>query len=374
MTDTRVKKEGAYTQPRATAETIAENASGTAQLGAATEQGGSEALRMASAAAQTAQRSGEAVAERMRHVSETAVGATRREAQLFGAMQQQFTQRMAEQLEQMGHEVAQATQLAAENVRRLLVSPNVACENLQDLQKGMTGVFEGLMQTNLEAAQQLMGLADVAGLVRFQNRAMHSYLDAFIQSSTTVTRSIRGMADRSLGAVEQQLEHSRRGRPQGPAQAGQNRCVGDVMKRDARITSPEASVQQVAQLMRENDTGMLPVGEGDRLVGVVTDRDVALRLVADGRDPARTKVREVMTSEIRYVFEDEDLGAVAENMAEQQLRRLPVLNRNKRLVGIVSLSDLARQGRQPGIAGEALSQIARTGGLHNQHATAEHSG
>jgi len=370
MTDTRVKKEGAYTQPQATAGMIAENASETAQ-GATTEQGGSEALRMASAAAQTAQRSGEAAAERMRHLSETSAGATRREAQLFGAMQQQFTQRMAEQLEQMGHEVAQATQIAAENVRRLLVSPNVAGENLQDLQKGMTGVFEGLMQTNLEAAQQLMGLADVAGLVRFQNRAMHSYLDAFIQSSTTVTRSIRGMADRSLGAMQEQLEQNRPGRAQGQWEAQPNSRVGDVMKRDARITSPEESVQNVARLMRDSDLGMLPVGEGDRLVGVVTDRDVAMRLVADGRDPARTKVREVMTSEIRYVFEDEDLGSVAENMAEQQLRRLPVLSRNKRLVGIVSLSDLAREGRQPGIAGEALNQVARKGGLHNQRANAQ---
>jgi CBS domain-containing protein len=80
-----------------------------------------------------------------------------------------------------------------------------------------------------------------------------------------------------------------------------------VMHREARLTNPDDTVQQVARLMREEDTGMLPVGEGDRLVGIVTDRDVALRLVADGRDPARTKVREVMTPEIRYVLEDEDL-------------------------------------------------------------------
>jgi CBS domain-containing protein len=176
------------------------------------------------------------------------------------------------------------------------------------------------------------------------------------------------MADRSLGALEQQLEHRR---PSGAEDRRQDRrsgCVGDVMQRDTRLTDPDDTVQHVAQLMRENDTGMLPVGEGDRLVGVVTDRDVALRLVADGRDPARTKVREVMTPEIRYVFEDEDLGTVAENMAEQQVRRLPVLNRAKRLVGVVSLSDLARQGRQPGIAGEALGRIAQKGGRHNQRA------
>jgi CBS domain-containing protein len=275
---------------------------------------------------------------------------------------------MAEQLEQTGHEVAQAAELAAENVRRLMVLPNIAAESLHDLQQGMAGAFERLMRTNLEAAQQLMGPADVAGLVRFQNRAMQSYMDAFIQSSTTVARSIRGMADRTLGPLEQQLEHRSPGRAEGQRQDRRRGCVGDVMQRDTRLTNPDDTVQHVAQLMLENDTGMLPVGEGDRLVGIVTDRDVALRLVADGRDPARTKVREVMTPEIRYVFEDEDLRAVAENMAEQQVRRLPVLNRAKRLVGIVSLSDLARQGRRPDLAGLALNRIAREGGQHTQSA------
>ncbi len=119
------------------------------------------------------------------------------------------------------------------------------------------------------------------------------------------------------------------------------------MHRDVRIASPEDTVQQAARLMREEDTGVLPVGEGDRLVGMVTDRDVAVRLAAEGRDPARTKVREVMTPEVRYVFEDEDLGHVADNMAEQQIRRLPVMNRNKRLVGVVSLIDLTTVYRDP---------------------------
>ena len=116
--------------------------------------------------------------------------------------------------------------------------------------------------------------------------------------------------------------------------------------------------------MREEDTGVLPVGEGDRLIGMVTDRDVALRVAAEGKNPAQTKVREVMTPEVRYVFEDEDLGHVAENMAEQQLRRMPVVSRDKRLVGIVSLSDISRNGRPPHLAGEALRGITREGGMH----------
>ncbi len=114
--------------------------------------------------------------------------------------------------------------------------------------------------------------------------------------------------------------------------------------------------------MRDADTGVLPVGEGDRLVGIVTDRDVALRLVAEGKDPAHTKVREVMTQEVKYVYDDEDLGHVADNMAEQQVRRLPVVNRAKRVVGVVSLGDLARSGRVGEYAGRAMQGIARETG------------
>ena len=96
---------------------------------------------------------------------------------------------------------------------------------------------------------------------------------------------------------------------------------------------------------------------------MLTDRDVTVRLVAEGRDPQQTKVRDVMTADVRYVFEDEDLEHVAENMAEQQVRRLPVMNRQKRLVGIVSLGDMAKGRRSP-LAGRALSGVARQGGQH----------
>jgi CBS domain-containing protein len=126
-------------------------------------------------------------------------------------------------------------------------------------------------------------------------------------------------------------------------------------------------VQQAARAMRESDTGALPVGESDRLVGMVTDRDVTVRLVAEGGDPARTKVRDVMTPEVRYVFEDEDLEYVADNMAQQQVRRLPVMNRQKRLIGVVSLGNIAK-GRRSQLAGRALQGIAREGGQHAQTA------
>jgi CBS domain-containing protein len=131
-----------------------------------------------------------------------------------------------------------------------------------------------------------------------------------------------------------------------------------------RIVDPDQTIQAAARIMSEIDSGVLPVGEKDRLVGMITDRDIAVRAVAEGRDP-QTAVREIMTPDVRYCFEDEDTDHVARNMADQQVRRLPVVNRDKRLVGILSLGDLAvSQGARP--AGEALSGISRPGGEHSQ--------
>jgi len=116
--------------------------------------------------------------------------------------------------------------------------------------------------------------------------------------------------------------------------------------------------------MAEIDAGFLPVRENDRLVGIVTDRDIAIRGVAKGLPPD-AEVRQVMSDEIRYCFEDDDAEDVLANMGEIQVRRLPVLNRDKRLVGIVSITDLAGNG-DAAQAGEALSEIARPSALHSQ--------
>jgi CBS domain-containing protein len=105
------------------------------------------------------------------------------------------------------------------------------------------------------------------------------------------------------------------------------------------------------------------VGENDRLVGMVTDRDLAVRALATGKDPAKTKLRDVMSGEPRYVFEDEPVERAAASMAEQQVQRMAVLNRDKRLVGIVSVGDLAREAGG-GAAGKAMEGIARPGGQH----------
>jgi CBS domain-containing protein len=140
--------------------------------------------------------------------------------------------------------------------------------------------------------------------------------------------------------------------------------VSDKMTRDVRIASPDNTIQQAARNMAECDAGALLVGADDRLVGMVTDRDIVVRGVAQGNG-LDTKVGEVMTQDVQYCFEDEDLDQVARKMGEQQVRRLPVLNREKWLVGVLSLGDVA-MGEGPRAAGEALAGISRPGGAHSQ--------
>ena len=116
--------------------------------------------------------------------------------------------------------------------------------------------------------------------------------------------------------------------------------VSEAMTRDVRVTTPGQSIREAAKLMAELDAGAIPVGDSDRLVGIITDRDIAIRAVAAGKSPD-TPVREVMSSDVKYCFEDEELDHVAQNMGDIRVRRLPVVNRDKRLVGIVSLGDVA---------------------------------
>ena len=144
--------------------------------------------------------------------------------------------------------------------------------------------------------------------------------------------------------------------------------IRDVMTRDVRIETPEDTIQHAAARMAELDTGILPVAEGDKLVGMITDRDIACRAVANGFDPKATTVRQVMSSDVKYCYDDEDINHIAANMAELQVRRLPVVNREKRLVGIVSLGDIATQAKSPKVSGDALRRISTPGGQHSQSA------
>ena len=140
--------------------------------------------------------------------------------------------------------------------------------------------------------------------------------------------------------------------------------VSDTMSRDVQVARPEDTIARAAEIMVTHDAGVLPVGDGERLVGMITDRDIAVRAVAAGKGP-ETPVREVMSRDVKYCFEDQELEVVARNMGEVQLRRLPVVDRAKRLVGIVSIGDVAAVC--PGkTAARALMGVTRPGGLHNQ--------
>jgi CBS domain-containing protein len=118
--------------------------------------------------------------------------------------------------------------------------------------------------------------------------------------------------------------------------------ISEIMTSDPELIDPNASIRDAAKRMKDEDIGALPVGENDRLIGMVTDRDIAVRGVAEDRAPESTTVRDVMSEKIFYCFEDDDIEDAARCMAENQVRRVPILNRDKRLTGIVSLADIAQ--------------------------------
>jgi CBS domain-containing protein len=141
--------------------------------------------------------------------------------------------------------------------------------------------------------------------------------------------------------------------------------VNSCMSTDVRITSPGESIREAARAMKELDAGVLPVGDNDRLVGMITDRDIAVRAVAEGKGP-ETRVKDVMSREVLYCFDDEGLDGVARQMRELQVRRMVVLNRDKRMVGIISIGDIARTEEDSERTALALSGVCEPGGQHTQ--------
>jgi CBS domain-containing protein len=144
--------------------------------------------------------------------------------------------------------------------------------------------------------------------------------------------------------------------PSGPA-----RVVRDVMTRDAEVVGPDTQLVDVAKKMRDLDVGSIPVCDGERLLGMITDRDITIRATAEGKDPKSTPVRQVMTPEVTWVFEDEQAGRAASLMRENQIRRLPVLDRNDKLVGILAIGDLALELGNDRLVGDTLEDISQPG-------------
>jgi CBS domain-containing protein len=140
--------------------------------------------------------------------------------------------------------------------------------------------------------------------------------------------------------------------------------IGKVMRRDVRVIGPKESLCNAAAMMKKLDAGVLPVGEHDKLVGMITDRDIAIHGIAAGKGPDAT-VQDVMSQEVKYCFEDEEVAHVVENMAKLQVRRLPVMNRDKRL----RRYRVSGRSGDPRIAAEtpkALHGISQPGGQRNQ--------
>jgi CBS domain-containing protein len=133
--------------------------------------------------------------------------------------------------------------------------------------------------------------------------------------------------------------------------------VADVMTRDVRVVSPKDSIQRAAQCMDELNVGVVPVCDGSKLLGMVTDRDITVRGVAAGK-MADSPVTEVMSEHVRWCYEDQDIDEVMDEMRDAQIRRLPVVDQDKKLVGIVSLGDLADRGSDDKRVGETLKDIS----------------
>lgn len=131
----------------------------------------------------------------------------------------------------------------------------------------------------------------------------------------------------------------------------------DVMSRDVKVIGPDMTIGEAARTMGAGDFGMMPVGENDRMIGAISDRDIAIRAVAEGKGPG-TKVREIMSAGICWAYDDDTVEHAARLMSERQVRRLAVLDHDKRLVGIVALGDFAVDRSEVQVAGEALAKIS----------------
>ena len=133
-------------------------------------------------------------------------------------------------------------------------------------------------------------------------------------------------------------------------------AISEIMTRDVAVASPNDNLQQAGEKMRDWNIGALPVCDGKRLVGMITDRDIAIRAIAEGKHASDVRVSEVMTAQVMWCYEDQTVGEVLQQMGDQQIRRIPVVNRNMELSGIVALGDLAT--RQPAQTDSTLEDIS----------------
>ena len=132
----------------------------------------------------------------------------------------------------------------------------------------------------------------------------------------------------------------------------------DIMTRNVEIIAPKATVQEAAKKMKDLNVGALPVCDGDKLTGMLTDRDLVMRILAEGRNPKTVTVSDAISTDVVFCFEDDSVEKASQLMAQHQIRRLPVMSSTKRLVGIVTLGDLAVHGTNPEASGDVLQQVS----------------
>ena len=135
--------------------------------------------------------------------------------------------------------------------------------------------------------------------------------------------------------------------------------ANDIMSKKPEFLPPTATIKEAAKLMRDQDYGFIPVGENDRLIGTVTDRDITIRAVAEGKDPNTVTLKEVMTEELCYCYDTDTTETIAQLMEESQVRRLVVLNADKRMVGIISLGDLATKCKNAKLSSEVTDAVSQ---------------
>ena len=258
-----------------------------------------------------------------------------------------FADRSAAEFEHAADRMEAEADTMTEDMQMFLTLPRFAASTLHGAQEAIASLASRAVRANFQMTHELFNTAGPGMLFHLNRRVMRHYLREMVDGSAEALRASRRLADKALRPLDRERRH------------GKN--IAEVMTPQVEMIGPQQSVQEAARIMAETGTGVLPVQENDRIVGMITDRDITLRVAAEGKDTKQTRVREVMTPGVRYCFADEDIEHVADNMSEQKLRRLPVMSRDKRLVGIVSLGDISSRHSHE-IAGRALGSVAQASG------------
>ncbi len=141
-------------------------------------------------------------------------------------------------------------------------------------------------------------------------------------------------------------------------EVGSNRRVRDVMTPNPASVSEKDSIKRVAEIMKREDAGVVPVVDGRKVIGIITDRDIVVRLIAEGKDPSDAKVNDAMSKQVRAVKEDTPINEVLQLMSREQIRRVPVTNNNNELIGIVSIGDIASDSKETVKVGRTVEDIS----------------